>query len=252
MKNNFVLREFLKERGLKNEEVDIYLFLNKFGPQSVGSIARGTRIKRSSCYDHVNRLKAKKIVLVTNVRGVMTVKSVDLGVLLNKIHNDAYIEFQNSVRKINYLQNIKKDYKPLRTLDSDQIITYCNKNALPEIYEEALKSDFIFAYFNGAFKNERYSKIDDEYTMKRVDLKIPIKILLPYNKSSVSFVEKKRGQREVKFLNKSELPFEGLTLITQDKVLTFSAETNNGLCIKSPLLAKNQAAIFNLVWEGVL
>lgn len=249
MKNNFVLKEFLKEQGLKKEEIDIYLFLIKFGPQSVGTIARGTNVKRSSCYDYVNKLKVKKFISVINIRGVMTVEAVDIEILLNKIHNDIYIEFNNSVRKINYLQNIKQTYKPVRTLDLDKIITYCNKNALPEIYEEALKSDFILAYFNGSFENERYSKIDNDYTLKRIDKKIPIKILLPNTSSSVRFIEKKRGQREVKFLNKSELPFEGLTLITQDKVLTFSAETNNGLCIKSPLLAKNQAAIFNLVWE---
>lgn len=250
MKGNYILREFLKERQLKKPEIDIYIFLVRFGSQSVGSIARGTGIKRSSCYDYIHRLRSRKFVMNININGVMKVEAVDLEVILNRLHDDLYVKYINSVKKINYLQSYNLDYDELKVPSSPEIITYCSSNALSEIYNEALDSEYILAYFDGSFSDETHSKIDNEYTLKRIHRKIPIKILLPKTESSARFVEEKREQREVKFINKEDLGFEGLTLITKNKVLTFSPETNNGVCVKSKLFAKNQAAFFDLVWGG--
>lgn len=246
--------EVLKDLGLTDGEIRVYLALLELGSSTAGKIIEKSKISSSKIYDVLNRLIDKGIVGYIIEGKTKHFKAAPPNNILN------YIE-----RKENELMQHKKEFrKIIPLLESKQKSEIKNFNA--EIFEgvnglitvfdmsrqELKKGDVAYAFGYPAYASELFDKYWREYYKKCDKRGIIRKVIYDYD---AWFLKKRTGRKMsyYRYMPKG-IVTPSWVLIFNDKVATVIVTPEQKVCflVQNKEVAKSYIQYFNLLWKNAI
>ncbi len=233
--------EALKEIGLNDKEVKVYLALLKLGQNTVNKISKEANLNRVTCYDILKSLLERGYASYVIKSGVKYFEAVEPSKFLDELKLK-----QEKIQEIMpELEVIKKSL-----LEKPNIETYEGINGLKSIFNDILKenkqTDFIGApkmldalefYFPHFIKQKRkqniFSRVITENCKEMHDYK---------KKSSKKYIN-------MKFIDKK---IEVTKIIYGNKVafLTFDKENSIGILINHKEITEEEERLFESLWKS--
>lgn len=233
------LEETLKDLGLNNKEVAVYLALLQLGKASILLISKQSNIKRSTVYEILGGLKNQGLVYI----GFEDKKKI--------WQPQAPEKLMEILRyRIEHLEKILPELNTLYLIPGNKPkILYFEGN-------EGIKNAFagLIPYFR---KSEEYLiisssqdwfSIDEKYFLEFVDVRnkkgVKARMLCPKTKENIYYSQFAQS----KFLP-CEITFTTNMVIYQNKIIFSSIEDKFALVIESQPLVNQQKQIFELLWK---
>jgi len=232
--------EALKEIGLNEKEIKIYLALLKLGQNTVNNIAGQADLNRVSTYDLLKGLLEKGVVSYVIKSGVKYFEAVEPSRFLD----DLKVKQEKIKEVLPELEAIKKSL-----LEKPKIEIYEGINGLKSIFNDILKenkqTDFIGApkmlealefyfphFINQKRKQNIFSRVitEDCKEMREYKRKAPKKHV------DIKFVKHKIEVTKIIYGNK----------ITY---LTFNKENSIGILINNKDIVNTERNLFELLWK---
>lgn len=233
----------LKEFGLSENEIVVYVALLKTGNVTANRIARKTGMKRSTTYDNLNILTNKGLVSRITKDKVNFYEAADPGKIVRLLE-----ERKEKVRKIvPKLQSIKESAK-----EKIGATFFEGKKGIVTVLNDVLDEgeDFLF-YGSRRMALIALQYYPDNFIEKRANRKIMVKAVLSeedrndpaYKDKRIFDVSKLRFSKE---LNQIETN----VFIYSDRVAFItSGENLAGIIVKNKELVLQQRRIFDMLWK---
>jgi len=238
----------LREAGLAENEIKVYIALLKLGSVTAGDIAKISGVNRTNVYDSLERLIDKGLIS-------FVVKS-------NKKHFEAkapeflinYFEMKEKEikDKKEIIKSILPEINNIRKLNEEnqEAVIYKGMKGLKSISEDVIKTKkeiFVFGA-EGNF-GKLFGDYFEQWHLKRKINKIPLKII---------FNEKVRKKKEDWKFSLSEIRFNNsledtpaTTWIYGNKVVIIVwSEQPIATLIESSNVSKSYRQFFNVLWEN--
>ncbi len=239
------IQQTLKNLGLSDQEVKIYLAALELGPASVQKVSTTANIKRPTTYLIYNSLEKKGFMGSFVDRSGIKLVAEDPEKLL-AIAKKRHEDLNNVIPQLQALQATKTS-KP-------QITYYTGKEAYYTIAEDSLQLKNSTIYMLGSFK-DIHSIITEKYDLeyyipKRIEQNLKVKAITPEKCIPAKMLMADEKQlRQTKFL-----PIEFYTptfeIIYGNKVAFFSSEKELfGVIIKSKEFAETEKKKFMFMWS---
>ncbi len=232
--------EILKDLGLSEKEVKVYLTLLSLGQSTVNAIAKSSNLNRVTCYDVLKYLQEKGLVSYVIKSGVRYFEAAEPQKLLG--------DLQEKEQK---LKTILSELEALKQLVKEKptIELYEGLAGLKTVVEDVLKEekeswfiadpnfmDALQFYFPHFIKKKRklgiFSKV----------ITLDCKRMRTYQKkSSRKFID-------LRFINK-RLPTTKIIYGNKMATLTFEKENSIGVIIENKQIADTERILFNLLWK---
>jgi len=236
------IKEVLENIGFQEIESKIYLFLLKKGPVSQQTISDETGILRQTVYDFVGKMENKGFLAHSLIEKKKIYKAIEPEILLNQIKEkqEQFSQILPSLKEMIQTNNVNLfsqtfvGLKGLRNLFSltlsskSEICWLCNKKISDEVF-------YGFYWHN--------------YSKKRIEKKIPIKLIIEPT-GDKDWNTNKKAWRETK-RNNFAMDLDSSFVLFEDKVLIYSIEKENlqGVLIQNKLIKQMFEKIFNLFWK---
>ena len=235
--------ETLRELGLNNTEVKIYLASLKLGISSVYKISEETLLPRSTCYDSLKSLQEKGLIasLIKN--------------------NKKHFEAANPEKIISQLEEKKSKIKEIipslnkikeSSKEKPKIKLFIGKEGIKTILESVLNCNKDFSIFGnfGKFK-EFLDFYSDLFVTKRIDKKLKCKLIEEKSEKNILLKNSdKKELRETKFLSGLEA-INSECFIFGDKIafIALSKEYPFAILIENEEIANLQRKQFEQLWK---
>ena len=246
--------DLLKDLGLTDGEIRVYLALLEIGTSTAGRIIDKSKISPSKIYDVLNRLIDKGLVSYIIKGKTKHFKAASPKNILN------YIE-----RRENELTQRKNEFrKIIPLLEAKQKLETKNFNA--QIFEgvsglitvfdmsiqELKKGDIAYAFGYPAYASELFDAYWREY-YKKCDKKGVIrKVIYDYD---AWFLKKRTGRKMsyYRYMPKG-IVTPSWVLIFNDKVATAIVTEEQKVCflVQNKEVAKSYIQYFNLLWKNAI
>ncbi len=242
-----VLKIQLEKAGLSNKESGVYVALLELGRGTVSEISRKALINRTTGYDILNNLVAKKLVSISGKEP----KQEYMAESPEKL--ELYINESIEERKL-ALNDIKKIIPDLQTLYNiegrPKIRFYEGKDGLQQVYEDTLSShEEILAYASVEDIQPTLPHYFPEYYKRRAKAGIPIRAIFP---ESVDARERakldKAEKRQSLIIPADKFSFHPEINIYDNKIMIASWREKLGIIIESSEIADAMKKIFELAW----
>lgn len=244
----------LKNIGLVEDEITVFISLTNSSEQSAYQVSKSTNIPRTSVYRILENLVDKKVVesiISNNGNKYRVIKPSKLGILTNekKLELEKY---EDSIEKIeNYLQTLSP------TLPKTQIRYYQGPEGIKQIMWNALKAETNCVGYSVFGRIEVVGKsFIDKYNKEFAARKITDKVI----------ISKREINRVHEFVNKGSLhkTFDNIRVISNKNFYVAGDTTiyNNiyavcfwkhgeiiGVEIENPEIVKVQRGIFETLWD---
>lgn len=236
------MEQELREFGLTDKEVIVYLALLKLGTALVQDIAKKARTYRTYTYEILKSLKEKGLVSYVIKSGKHYFEASEPKKLLNIL--------KERERKINnILPSLREIYQSSTEKPKTEI--YEGKEGLKTVLDDMIKEKKEILVY-GSTKNQ--VKLLEFYfpnfITRRVKEKINTKVITEESKDTIEISKRnKKELREMKFLPYS-LNFETVVNIYGNKIAMLSfGENIMGIVIEDKQIANTQKEVFNLLWK---
>lgn len=245
---NDTISSLLKEYGLDENEMNIYLHLVRRKELTAYQIAKEIHIHRSNCYNILDRLVNKGFVTISTIRDKKVYSANELTNVLGKIKN-----------KESILLSIMPEIEKIQSTE-ETTVNYANtKNSFAQfntkLYEMAQKRELSFAYMisnspNLTTKSSRIlgerllTELKKAKSLKSVDCRAIWDIKFKNNTFMQQFA--KLGKN--RFLKK--LPNRATTFIYNGYIaFVFLDENDSFIEIKNKMIAEEMKSYFEYLWE---
>lgn len=234
------MEEALREFGLTNKEVKVYLALLHLGTALVQDIAKKARTYRTYTYEILKSLKEKGLVSYVIKSGKQYFEVARPEKLISILK-----EKENKINKI--LPDLKNIYKS--AVEKPKIELYEGKQGLKTILDDLIRTKkqvLVYGSTRNQLKLLRF--YFPNYVKRRVKNRIKIKVITEKSEESLEFHKKNKEEyREMKFL---PIEFPTATNIYGNKVAILSLEKEPiGVIIENEDIAKTQKMIFEFLWK---
>lgn len=234
------MEQVLEEIGFEKNESKAYLFLLKNPESSQQDISDKTGILRQTVYDLIKKMELKGYVASSVVGKRKVYSSVEPKIILNQLK-------EKEEKFLQVLPSLEKLKKPSISLSAQ---TFIGMKGLKNLFNLILESkDEILWMINKELSDKIFQGYYwHNYATKRIDLKIPIKLLIEetsdkdWDSSSKVF----RSTRNIKFVNGLDSSF----VVFGDSIIIFSmvADELYGVYISNKSLASFFRKIFFSYW----
>lgn len=239
------IKQTLKDFGLKEKEVRVYLGVLRSGEVTVSELARMIKVKRTTIYVVAERLLKKGILGAYKAKYGTHYIATEPKELLER-HRDIRMELKTIVPQLEAIKK-KELYEP-------SIKLFRGRKGYRNVTNDSLKGYSYEVLYLGSAKHlndiigDKY--ILKKYIPKRLKRKIKFRqLVFPDNFSKDQKKRDLKELRETKFLPK-DFPFEANMLIYKDKVAYFSTRKELiSVLVESKDIAKMERAKFELLWE---
>lgn len=250
------LKSILKEFGLNDIEIKIYLAALEFGPAPASALAKQAGLNRVTAYEALKRLSKKGIIKIRAKQGsrIKYFTAEDFLMLKEKLAEKklALSELENKLEIIEpqlRLRYFKKEEKP-------EVYFYEEKEGIKNVLLDTLKQNpkEILSFASADFLEIGFDKeFLADYWKKRVALKIPTRGIMPKTATAIALFneEKNRGElRRVKFISEEDYIFKNEIKIYEENVGIISMEKGNehGIIMRSKSIADSFRSLFELIW----
>jgi len=236
--------------GLKEKEAKVYIELLKEGPSLANSIAKKTRILRSSIYDYFDILLDKGFITYMITSGKKYFQAVDPQKILDKFEDKKREEeaaLKEAVPELTKLMGLAKKKANVEVFEGKEGM----KSAMSYILKENPKK--IMVYGSSGISYKLLPFFMEHWHKQRIKQKIAIRII--YNKTPETEERIKKGPSlelaKIKFLPIKDVSLTG-TLIYNNKVLItiWNPETPLAVSIESKEISKNYGDNFEVLWKN--
>lgn len=248
--------EFLKNLGLSDRQVEIYLDVSSFSQSSVVEIAKRTEIPRSTIYLELDRLIKKGLVTVQKIGAskkysVTRFENFKLKLEEEKDRVDNLLGSVDSVvKKLNDLSGVQTSV--------EKVLIYKGQAGIKQQIWNILscKSGLVVGFSPGTMEDVTDRKFSEKFRreFKRRGLNNKVILSKPkvLNWSEVpDFLDK---YVEAKTLESTKIRFQHEILIYDDTISIISKKTDKdqyGIEITDKLLVESYRQIFEFLWEHV-
>jgi len=239
--------KILKEIGLTDTEIKVYLALLSLGATSAGKVFSDTGIHRRNLYDTLNKLVNKGLVTYVKENKIKFFQAKNPENLINYIEEQKS-EIEEKKKEIQGLiPELKSKFNSLKPEIEAEI--YRGEEGIKTILKECLNyNEVLFIGATGDVEN-RLPYFWPQYNKKREKLKCKWKLLLVHESKDKSITKSK--YYEYKILPKI---LSGLNVI-----YIYGDYVANVLWLEKPLafvtkhkeLAKNYRKYFDYLWENI-
>ncbi len=231
----------LKEYGLSDKEIKVYLALLPLGSINLQEIAKRVDIPRTTIYNTLNYLLKKGLVSFVVKKHVRYYKATDPQKLLDKLNEKK--ELINSI-----LPNLKSLKETIKKSSSVEI--YESRKGLFTVLSDIFKVNQMVYYFGSYTLSKEFLKhFPEHFRNLRLIRKISAKIVMdPYDEESF---HKKEYQEltEMRFTN-SLKNFPCMVFIYGDKVAIYTLQNDFiGIIIDNLEISKAMRLIFDMYWN---
>lgn len=243
----------LKKIGLTPEEIEIYLYLNKVGVQTVKQISKETSINRTTTYRYLELLKEKNLIewiIGSRGKSVRTTPSESLELLLTekKVELDKVEQLLPPL-----LKQLRQDH-PIESL-ATQVRYYEKEKGIRQMIWNSLDTNETLRSYTPLGRREVIDpKFEDEFELEWAKRKLTDRVIT--NETRIRYIQEELVPSYNRTLSIRIIPAQKF-YITNDiaiynNILTIaSLEKSNlvGVEIENEEIAKTQKSIFDIVWE---
>ena len=236
--------EELKEFGLSDNEIEIYITLLKLGSSTANRVSELSGIKRSTTYDNLNLLINKGIVSSFIRKEVTYYEAQDPEKIIDLIE-----EKKTKIKKI--LPSLKKFKSSIN--EKSSVSFFEGKRGVLTILNDILDNEKELLFY-GSRKMALISlaHYPENFILKRAEKGIKLKaVLAEEDKKDPSYKDKKIfALSELKFTKElDQIPAN--VFIFGEKVAFMTSEENpTGILIKDNKILQHQKKIFNILWNN--
>jgi|SRR3989344_5276802 len=235
--------DVLKEYGLSDNEVKIYLTILKIGESTVQKIAKNSEIVRTTTYNILESLQHKGLISFVVKEKIKHFQAADPRVIPEILE-----EKRKRIKEI--LPELLAITETIK--DKPKVMVYEGTRGIKTILEDVLHSKQILHYgdINSLQMNLKY--IFPQFIAKRISRKIPIKIVCKREDAHKELIKNaKKEKREFVFVQK-KFVFKSSVFIFNDKVaiLCLQEEPFYGIIIQNEDFYETQKSIFELLWKS--
>jgi sugar-specific transcriptional regulator TrmB len=237
------LFEQLKEFGLHNSEIKVYLFLLENGVSSPKAIAKGTGLQRTNSYSVLKSLKDKGLIEQQNKNKVQVYVALDPQALVFNLEQK-----KEAVKLL--LPDLRNYY--LNQKNKPKVRFFEGWKEVKNIYDETLQAKKIVGIGSTLHMSQIDSKFTEYYQKELAKKKIIFydiltsasKITLPQIKILLG------GLHQARFLPSryKDLPTD-ILLWEQNIALVTFKEPVFGTIITNDFLTQTFGVIFQVLWE---
>jgi sugar-specific transcriptional regulator TrmB len=237
----------LKEIGLTDNEIKIYLFLLKNGNSTTGPIIKKTQIANSRVYESLNSLISK---------GILTFNSQKDGKHFQAQGPEIFLEKQKELKE--RLENFIPELKKIKTKEEKEIQSAIYqgiqgfKTAFKKIIEDCPEKEtiYIIGFPNQIYKIEQLKLFIANMNLKSASKKQKLKILLEQSTKETLGKEREREKyTEIKYMPKGYISPIAMDIF-QDHVYIFIWEENPTVfMIKNKKVAESFKTYHNFLWK---
>ncbi len=231
----------LKEYGLTEKEIKIYLTLLSLGNVNLQEISKRVDLPRTTVYNTLTYLHQKGLISKIIKKGVTFYEASDPKKLLDNLKEKAKL-METILPELESLKELKKD--------SSSVEIYQGFKGISTIISDVFKVKQQTYYFGSYSKSlEILKHLPSHARTMRMDNKIPAKIIIdPYNEE-IFHKSSYKKITEMKFL-KSLKDFPCMVFIYGDKVAIYTVEGDLiGIIIKNKEVALAMKIVFEMYWK---
>lgn len=233
------MEEELKEYGLSEKEIKVYLSCLKAGSSTANRASELTGIRRSTVYEVMESLKKKCIISSFKKEKKYYFEAVKPAILLELLK-----EKEERVKRI--LPELNKLSKSLT--EKPSVSLYEGKIGIRNAISEMLSSKEILVY--GASKEGRiFDTFPANFAQKRTEKKVMMKAIVEEELPEHMLDKKIKKYTQIRTL-KSLADHKTAYFIYNNTLLIITLEQEFiAIKIESPLLASSQRIIFDILWK---
>ncbi len=247
MKKDKIIEKQLQATGLSSNEVSAYLALLDLGKGTVSQISRKAGLNRTTGYDILDRLVAKRLVSISGKEP----KQEYLAESPDRIENLLLDELEE---KQNQLENARKTIPQLKSMHNvagrPQIRFYEGTEGLQQVYEDTLTSNEpIRAYASVEDVHKALPNYFPQYYKRRTQKNIPIRAIFTDTPEGREL--SKHDEEEIRqsaFVSAQQYGFHPEINIYDNKIMIASWREKLGIIIESGEIADAMKKIFELAW----
>lgn len=161
------MKSELRELGLTEREIEVYLCLLRTGPSVVGKIAEITALRRSTVYELLQSLKRKGIAQVTIKNKILT---------YCVINSQGFFKILEQKKLL--LQQISSELNAITNPQTLQIEMLEGKVAIKSATLEMLSAKEIFVYGAGVEGDRLFGSFTENFAKRRLDKNIKLHAVL--------------------------------------------------------------------------
>jgi len=236
------MEQELKEFGLTDKEIKVYIACLKLGTALVQDIAKKAGTYRTYTYEILKSLKEKGLVSYVIKSGKQYFEVAEPEKLLNILK-----EKEQKIQKL--MPQLETLYKS--AVEKPKIEIYEGKQGIKTVIDDLIKTGKdILVYGSTKKQLSLLHFYFPNYIRRRIKAKIKIKVLTEHSKETEELRKKdKKELRETRFWPKGIDP-PTTTNIYGNKVAILSLEKELlGIIIESENIAKTQRIVFDLLWK---
>ncbi len=247
MKKQPIIEKQLQATGLSNNEVSAYLALLDLGKGTVSQISRKAGLNRTTGYDILDRLVAKRLVSISGKEP----KQEYLAESPDRIENLLLDELEE---KQNQLENARKTIPQLKSMHNvagrPQIRFYEGTEGLRQVYEDTLTSNEpIRAYASVDDVHKALPHYFPQYYKRRTQKNIPIRAIFTDTPEGRELAKHDEEEiRQSSFVSSEKYGFHPEINIYDNKIMIASWREKLGIIIESGEIADAMKKIFELAW----
>ena len=234
----------LREYGLSENEIKIYLTLIKLGESSVQKIAKNSDLPRTTCYHLLESLEQKGLVGYVIKESRKYFSPAQPNKLIQNLDEKKKI-IEEIIPQLDSLSESIKEKPKVTIFEGIRGVRAILKNVLEE-------RKTIYHYGDIISIQEVFAHIFPQYISERVKRKIRIRIICKKEEAHKDLLETAKKQyRKFKFITPN-YTFKSSIFIYNEKVaiLSLQQEPYYGIIIDNENFHQTQKNIFELLWQA--
>lgn len=239
------MEQELREFGLSENEIAIYIALLKTGTTTANRLAELTGIKRSTTYDNLQLLMNKGLASKAEKGKVSYFTAAEPKKLVNLLEE-----------KKQQVEKIVPQLKALQKVAEEKIgVTYYEGKkgvftVLNDVFAEKTDELLFYGSRKMALISQKHYPVS--FVHKRAEMNIPLRaVLAEEDRGDPVYTDKKIGKLSKLRFAKGLNQIKANVFIYRDKVaLMTSVDNPAGIIIKNKEVLFQQKQIFDLLWEG--
>jgi len=247
MKKESIIEKQLELIGLSSNEVSAYIALLQLGKGTVSEISRKSSLNRTTGYDVLNRLVAKKLASLSGKEP----KQEYVAESPDQIENLISVELKKRQQELDSAKKIIPELKSMHNVTGrPQIMFYEGVAGLKQVYEDTLtSSEPIRAYASVDDVHKTLPGYFPLYYKRRAEKKITIRGIFTESPEARELAtHDKEELRESVFVPAEKYGFHPEINIYDNKIMIASWREKLGIIIESGEIAEAMKKIYELAW----
>ncbi|MEZ4180273.1 MAG: helix-turn-helix domain-containing protein [Candidatus Doudnabacteria bacterium] len=245
----------LQNLGLSEKEAKVYTASLQLGPETAQNIAKHSKVNRATAYVQIDSLKEKGLMSEFS-KGKKTFFTAEDPEILSRLMDKEQVELNFRKQKLDdLLPELSKYYVNISAEQERPSIRFFEgSDGIAQIRKDFLrtKNQTIYGFMDFDQVMHKLVKNQEDYTAERVKRKIQSRILYTRSKGEQELDNDPKKLRKLKFVKKTEMPFESDITIYQNKVAIISYKSEAvGVIIENKAFAMTMKTIFNLLWDKI-